>query len=82
VGFSTGAGWLGGSADFVIDSGALGCSVGIGLLARAGLKFSTPSKVLLAFLRLKISYSSVAMCWSAVNALVDDDKIMLVATLV
>jgi hypothetical protein len=48
----------GGGAGFVVDSGALGCSVGVGLLARTGLRISTPSKVRLAFLRLKISCSS------------------------
>jgi hypothetical protein len=32
--------------------------------------------------RVNISCSSVAMCWSAVNTLVDDVKTMLVATLV
>jgi hypothetical protein len=80
--FSAGAGWLGGGADFVVGSGALGCSVGTGLFARAGLRISTPSKILLAFLRLNISCSNVAMCWSAVNTLVDDIKTMLVKTLV
>jgi hypothetical protein len=56
--------------------------VGFGLLAQVGLRISTPSKVLLAFLRLNISCSSAAMHWSAVNALVDDVETMLVATLV
>jgi hypothetical protein len=46
-------GFSGGGASFVVDSGALDCSVEFGLLARAGLKISTPSKVRLAFLRLK-----------------------------
>jgi hypothetical protein len=61
MGFSAGAGWLGGGAGLVIDSGSLGCSVGTGLLARVGLETSTPSKVLLAFLRVNISCSSAAM---------------------
>jgi hypothetical protein len=82
MGFSTGAGWLGGGAGFVVNSGALGCSVVFGLLARAGLRISTPSKALLVFLRLKMSCSSVAMHWSAVNALVDDIETILIATLV
>jgi hypothetical protein len=60
----------------------LGCSAGTGLLAQVGLRISTPSKVLLAFLRAKISYSNAAMCWSAVNTLVDDVETMLGATLV
>jgi hypothetical protein len=82
MGFYTGTGWLSGSTNFVIDSGTLGCSVGIGLLAQAGLRISTPSKILLAFLGLKISCSSAAMHWSAVNTLVDNVETMLVATLV
>jgi hypothetical protein len=54
-------GFSGGGTSLVIDSGALDCSVGFGLLVRAGLGISTPSKVCLAFLRLNISCSSVAM---------------------
>jgi hypothetical protein len=56
--------------------------VGTSLLAQAGLRISTPSKVLLGFLRANISCYNVAMCWSAVNILVDDVETMLVATLV
>jgi hypothetical protein len=56
--------------------------VGTGLLAQAGLGISTLSKVLLAFLGANISCSNAAMCWSAVNTLVDDVETMLVATLV
>jgi hypothetical protein len=36
----------------------------------------------LRFLRLKISCSSAAICWCAVNALVNNVEIMLVAMLV
>jgi hypothetical protein len=46
MGFSARAGWLGGGAGLVIDSVALGCSEGMGLLAQAGLRISAPSKVL------------------------------------
>jgi hypothetical protein len=82
LGFSAGAGWLSGNTGLVVDSVALGYSEGMCLLAQAGLRISTPSKVLLAFLRLNISCSSVAMHWSAVNALVNDIETMLVAMLV
>jgi hypothetical protein len=82
VGFSARAVWFEGGIGFVIDSGTLGCSVGIDLLVQAGLRISTPSKFLLAFLRSKISCSSAAMHWSAVKTLVDDIETLLVAMLV
>jgi hypothetical protein len=52
---------VGGAVDLVNNSGALGSSAGTVLLAQVGLRISTPSKVLLAFLRAKISCSNVAM---------------------
>jgi hypothetical protein len=35
-------GFSGGGTSFVVDSGALGCSVGVGLLAWTGLMIYTP----------------------------------------